>query len=240
MKINRIALFFIAFLSISCIGIFSHFLVWASDETNLYKAKIEACLEARKTSPSQARKITDYICADDAKLSDQSVAYQVILDGEMRKIDKKIRMALEKFQDQKTKDVVDMQKTIGNWFDRTGEKESFAHQYDAVCNNLTTTSNPFHILMETFSSANTDNDTSNFLDGQNRCTKLTNKKLDAYRDIAKLIALDNTVKNYENDKDEFTLKTKEEYARFLEQWKVYIGHLARLKQKFPSKTRVTN
>lgn len=64
-------------------------------------------------------------------------------------------------------------------------------------------------------------------------------KLSAYREIARLVALDTTVMSYAEDKNNFTRRLKKQYENFLMEWMIYIGQLAVIKDKWPSKTKIT-
>ena len=64
--------------------------------------------------------------------------------------------------------------------------------------------------------------------------------MDAYRDIALLIATGNVTESYSDDRTQFTDKLKDQYERFLTEWMQYIGELARITDKWPSKTKIQN
>lgn len=77
------------------IGGFFVFLL-ATDGTAEYKQKIEDCLQKR--AAGTAKSITDYICPEGKVTNSFDIAYQVVLDIEFRKLDKKVKQALSAFQ----------------------------------------------------------------------------------------------------------------------------------------------
>ncbi len=86
----------------------------------------------------------------------------------------------------------------------------------------------------------TDGNTANFIVGQQACTQLVGKKMDAYRDTAELIQTQNIVDSFKDDKEVFTTELKDNYQKFLLQWTIYIGELSKIKNKWPSKTKTQN
>lgn len=66
-----------------------------------------------------------------------------------------------------------------------------------------------------------------------------NKKLQAYKDSAWLLGESAVVKSFKNDKHTYMRKLKDQYEKFLNKWTIYIGQLGVIKDKWPSKTKVT-
>lgn len=171
----------------------------------------------------------------------QDIAYQVILDLEFRKIDKEVKQALVEFQKDKSKNVIAMNEKIKNWFDLTSKNPVFLKRYLKVCSDISTPGNPLSEAVQAFTGGvRTDGDTAKFVQGSNMCSAFVQSKVDAFRDISLLIATGNVVQSYSDDKEVFTGKLKEQYERFLNEWMIYIGELARIKDKWPSKTKIQN
>ncbi len=134
-----------------------------------------------------------------------------------------------------------MSTKIKNWFDLTSPSPTYFKRYLKVCSDLETAGNPLRETIASFSGGvTTDGATPVFLQGGNQCQGLAQTKMNAYRDIALLIATSNVVTSYSNDTASFTTKLKDQYENFLTEWMIYIGELARIKDKWPSKTKIQN
>ena len=66
-----------------------------------------------------------------------------------------------------------------------------------------------------------------------------NKKLQAYKESAWLLGEVAVVKSFKKDKHDYMRKLKDQYEKFLNKWTTYIGQLSVIKDKWPSKTKVT-
>ena len=65
------------------------------------------------------------------------------------------------------------------------------------------------------------------------------KKLQAYKESAWLLGEGAIVASFKNDKHTYMRKLKDQYEKFLNKWTIYIGQLGVIKDKWPSKTKVT-
>jgi hypothetical protein len=202
-----------------------------------YEADIKRCLDAREKA--QAKTIQDYVCPegqDDVTGGDQGVAYQVILDEEFRKIDKDAASRLRDMQSRSGKDFVAMDRDISDWFDATSEKSEFRDRYMKVCNDFADPKSYLRQMVDSFGSmdktVSTDSQEQYFA----KCQTLTKTKLAAYKNAARLFAEAAVVKSYKEDKSDFVGKLKKEYQNFLMKWMIYIGEMARIKDKWPNKT----
>ena len=228
-------------------ALFAGFFVFLSNvsadqiQTSIYKAQIENCLKKRNLG--QAKSIADYICPEGAML-DQDAAYQVVLDLEFRKIDKEIKAELQAFQKDKTKNALDVRKKLSDWFEQTSpDGGKYPKKYEKICHDLASDGNPLFETVKAFSgsaSVTTDGATAMFTASDSACTSLIERKIDAYQDMGELIGTKNIMKTYTDDKDMYTDTLKGEYEKFMMEWTIYIGELARIKSKWTQKTKIQN
>ena len=70
-----------------------------------------------------------------------------------------------------------------------------------------------------------------------KCRALTEKKLQAFKNMGKLIAMRNVSKTHENDRKEYIITLREEYVQFFRKWDSYIAGLGRIKDKWNVKVK---
>ncbi len=241
MKSIKIILYIIGGAGVLLIFGFFAFLLAAGPTTGKYKADIEACIAARANGT--AKSITAYICPEGKVANNFDVGYQVVLDQEFKKLDKEVISQLRDYQGQRTRQPIDVNKKLVNWFDETwpNAKDGFPMKYTDICSNLSTEWNPLREVVLSFSGGvSTDGNAGQFLFGASSCEALVKQKMSAYRTMGELIGTRNTVQSYTDDKDIFVDTLNENYQNFLMQWTIYIGELARIKSKWNIKTRTQN
>jgi hypothetical protein len=202
--------------------------------------KFEQCVTARANGTSGA--ISDFVCPSGKVQSQYDIAYQIAVDIAFKKLDKEVEQALQEYQWKKSKDPVVVNTQLVDWFDATGPKakDSFPAKYAAICQDLQSPDNPVTKVVNTFSWSTTDGNTSEFLYDGDACLALVRAKMGVYRDMGYLIGLKNATQSYKDDKAIFVTSLNSEYEKFLLQWTIYIGELARIKSKWNIKTKTQN
>lgn len=163
--------------------------IMASDGSEEYKQKIDACVKARMPDGAGAKSITDYVCPEGLVESEHDVAYQVVLDLAFQKIDKDLKKALQDYQGTETRKSTDVNNQLVTWFDETapGAENSFTTKYRDICHNLESDDNPVGAVVKSYSGSDISGQTPEFLYGPNSCSALVDTKIAAYRQIGYLI-----------------------------------------------------
>lgn len=159
---------------------------------------------------------------------------------EFQKLDDEIKTILKVIYTGNNKDIGQLAATIKNYFD-----DLYSKKYKDICNK--TVQNEATLYFQSKGgSLVTDNDIQSFLFGQSNnsnklfsCQELVDRKLKAYKESAWLLGEAAVVNSFKNDKHTYMRKLKDQYEKFLNKWTVYIGQLSIIKDKWTSKTKVT-
>ena len=166
-------------------------------------------------------------------MSEEDVAYRVILDAEFSKLDKKVYADLGELQKQRGKDFVKMNNTVHSLFDTTAGNENYSTQYATICRSFSAEGNPLRSAILAFGSVSTDVAPGNLA----KCNALTNRKLSAYRAMGALFVMQNLSKTYENNRTGYIQLVRNEYVQFFRKWDSYISGLGRIKDKWNVKVK---
>lgn len=159
---------------------------------------------------------------------------------EFQKLDDEIKTILKAIYAGNNKDIGQLAATIKNYFD-----DLYPKKYKDICNK--TVQNEAALYFQSKGeSLVTDDDIQSFLYGQSNnsnkllsCQELVDRKLKAYKESAWLLGEAAVVNSFKNDKHTYMRKLKDQYEKFLNKWTVYIGQLSIIKDKWTSKTKVT-
>ncbi|MDD5197803.1 MAG: hypothetical protein PHN60_03000 [Candidatus Gracilibacteria bacterium] len=235
----RSVISYITILSFIASGVFSP-LFAAESARSKYTGKIDVCIKANKEG--RAKTIEDYVCPV-GTLSPQQIAFQVVMSIEFKKLDNEVKKDLQKIHKETNKDIGQLSSNIRDLFDRSNKKSVYPAKYEEICNTLVMNETILYFKEKGESSkmsdgVTTDNDANNFIFGQEGCSRLVDKKLQAYKESAWLLGESAVVTSFKNDKHTYMRKLKDQYEKFLNKWTIYIGQLGVIKDKWPSKTKV--
>ena len=205
-----------------------------------YTGQIDACIKANKDG--KAKTIEDYVCPVGV-LKPQQIAFQVIMSIEFKKLDDQVKKDLQAIHEWSNKDVWQLATNIGDLFDSSkGDTAKYPNKYAEICNIVTMKETALYFeekweSSKTNDSVTTDNDAKDFLFWQKGCQDLVKTKLQADKEAAWLLGESAIVKSFKKDKHDYMRKLKDHYEKFLNKWTIFIGQLATIKDKWPSKTK---
>ena len=204
-----------------------------------YTGEIDACIKANKEG--KAKTIEAYVCPV-GSLKPQQIAFQTIMSIEFKKLDDEVKKDLKSIHEWANKDIGQLATNIGDLFDSSKETAKYPSKYAGICNSIVMKETALYFeekgkSSKTTDGITTDNDSNNFVFGQEGCRELMKKKLQAYKESAWLLWEGAVVKSFKKDKHEYMRKLKDHYEKFLNKWTTYIGQLGIIKDKWTSKTK---
>lgn len=199
-----------------------------------YTWEIDKCMKAQYTWNQKS--IEDFVCIN----SDDrwKITYQIILDKEFKKIDKKMDKYLENLE--KNKNIyfwVWAQKNYIDWINDIHDMwDKFRDQYLNLCTSS--------ILESAISCSegNTNDDKKveianaigYFKDDWTSCSKLVNKKISIYEDVAFWVLMLNKQQIKADEKKTYDQWERSNYDHLLDIMMINIWYIERIWQKVPS------
>lgn len=163
----------------------------------------------------------------------QSLVLQVIMSVEFKKLDDEVKKDLQQVYDGSNKDIGQLASNIRDLFDSTVEpRAKYPDKYAEVC-SMTTIKEASNYFVSKKSNLVTDH----IVEWKEKCNKLVERKLWAYKQSAWLLGNSAVVKSFLNDKHTYMRKLKDQYEKFLTKWTTYVGQLGVIKDKWPTKTK---
>jgi len=230
---KNIYLLFLIFLLLSSIW----YSYWSEIKiSGQYAWKIQECLD-NQDSP---RTIEDFICI---QWSTEDIIYQVILDQEFKKIDKKIKDYLDRLEENKsyyfgpdkkedyTKWIDDIEYYLWEWW-------VFEQKYKDLCETKIISEAIDAEWWETSNIA--AKDYLQWTWQNDKCKLLYKIKLKNYRDTAYSIMKKNKAKVLTDNHKTFTQKVRKKFDDLLDFIMVNVWYLERIASKWQSKTKHSN
>ncbi|MCP4523323.1 MAG: hypothetical protein GY828_03825 [Candidatus Gracilibacteria bacterium] len=214
-----------------------------------YTTEISQCITENAKDLPQVRGISDSLCSVGTA---EEIAYQIIFDKEMNKVDLVIEQYLENFQlnkgyyfgAKKKKNFLDAINNISNIYKSNGQ---FGKLYGEVCNSITEkvlTCVGDKSLEEFFGQGGASVSISNasrYLSPANtECHSLSQIKLAIYKQVNFDVLLLNKLQVSKDEKRLYHQQQRVSYDDLSMKMLINIGYIERIWAKWPSKTKQTD
>lgn len=226
-------------------NLFSLFLVFSSIPFSVYgeapqldcsySGDFQECYDANQSW--EPRSITDFVCLDRAGHWEQILS-QIVLDRKFQELDEEIEDYLKKLEESK-----------GEYFGND-KKDSLLRPVDDIYKNLTEYGyygKKYMELCETGIIAEIAEcgdgvavwEAKEFLwwEQATSCKTLARGKLDVYREVSINLLKLNKVEVRKDERKEFVQKERGQYWELLDMMRTIIGHMERIMNGWPTKTR---
>lgn len=221
------------FLFLFCDFVFVNAWSWDLNQKKCeYEDKVKQCLEASKEWNN--RTITDFVCVN---WWEEKVLLQIILDAELKKIDKKVESDLSSMESNKTmffwpeaswsvlKAIDDIEKKFST------SKGSFGEEYMSICN--------WWVISKALECRNYEKINLSPYFEESTCSNLVKTKLNIFKSISYNILTLNKSQVSNDLKKKNTQERRTKYDKLIDLLIVNIWYLERIWRKTPSLTKNT-
>lgn len=206
-------------------SIFSNIVYWKSCS---YSSQIEKCItENWKKATIWPKWIEDFLCI---VWTPEKITYQIVLDEEFKKVDKKMDLYIEELE--KNKNIyfgVNKQKTYIEWVNDIIQKsKDFSREYNWLCSNTIIEETLSCMKDKTISIQNTKDFISN---NWGACTLMIDKKIEIFRDVSFSILMLNKQQVKLDEKKLYDQWQRSNYDNLLDIMNINLSYIERIIKK---------